>query len=117
MESRPLPERPAARRARLGGLALAGLGSTVVAGYFLIPLAGRAVVGAVEVLVAGGVWLATSIAVGVSFWDVLRTIGRAALTSLVTPAGSVALSILVLVGVMALYWLQRLLESEGESQS
>ncbi len=116
MESRPLPNRPAARRARLVGLALAGLGTTAAAGYVLIPLAGRALVAGVEAVVAGGVWLATSIAVGVSFWDVVRTIGRAALNSLVTPAGSIALSILVIVGVTALYWLQRLLESEGESR-
>ena len=43
------------------------------------------------------------------------TIGRAAVGSLVTPAGSIALSILVVIGIMALYWLQRLLESEEES--
>ena len=79
------------------------------------PLLGRALVRAVGLLVAGCVWVATSISVGVSIWDVLRIIGRAAAGELATPAASVVLALLVLVGIAALYWLQRLLESEEES--
>lgn len=117
MESRALPDRPAARRARVAGIVVFGLGTAVIAAYYLIPVAGRGVVRAVELIVAGCVWVVTSIAFGVSMWDVLRTIGRAAVGSLVTPAGSIVLAVLVVVGITALYWLQRLLESEEESSS
>ena len=108
-------DRPAARLTRFFGLALVGLGLTTVTAYYLVPLIGRGCVRGVELVVAGWVWVATSIGVGVSMWDVVATIGRAAVGSLVTPAGSIALSILVVIGIMALYWLQRLLESEEES--
>ena len=48
---------------------------------------------------------------------VYQTIGRATIGVLVTPAGSIGISILVVIGIIALYWLQRLLESEEESSS
>ena len=107
--------RSAARLTRVIGLALVVLGLTAATVYYLVPLIGRLSVRGVELVVAGCVWVATSIGVGVSMWDVVATIGRAAVGSLVTPAGSIALSILVVIGIMALYWLQRLLESEEES--
>jgi small-conductance mechanosensitive channel len=117
MESRRSLERPAARLARSIGATLGGLGLAGIASYYLLPVAERLVVRGVELVVAGCVWAATSIGVGVSMWDVLGTIGRAAVGSLVTPVGSFALAILVVVGIMALYWLQRLLDSEEESSS
>ena len=110
-------DRPAARRVRSAGLALVALASTAAAMFVLLPLLGRGVVRGIELIIAGFVWLATSIGVGVSMWDVIGTIGRATFGSLLTPIGSIALSILVVVGIMALYWLQRLLESEEESSS
>src|SRR5262245_20981854 len=117
MESRPSLDRPAARLARITGLACVGLVLAIAAAYYLPPLIRRAFVDVVELVVAGGVWVATSIGSGVSMWDVLATIGRATIGSLVTPVGSIALSILVVIGLVALYWLQRLLESEEESSS
>ena len=117
MESRPLPGRPAARRARLTGLAVGSFGVAAALAYYIAPLAGRAFIRGVELVVEGCVWVATSVAVGVSLADVLRTIARAALGSLVTLGGSIALSIVVVVGILALFGLQRLLESEEESSS
>ncbi len=117
MMSRRQLDRPAGRRARYAGLALVGLTSAAVTGYFLLPLLGRAFVRGIELSVAACVWLATSIGVGVSVWDVLVTIGRVSVGAFLTPTGSLALSILVVVGIMALYWLQRLLESEEGSSS
>ena len=114
MESRRQLDRPA-RLARFAGLALVGLSCVAAATFVVLPLLGRAVVRAIEAVVAGCVWFATSVGVGASLWDVLGTIGRATVGSLVTPTGSLALSILVVVGIVALYWLQRLLESEEES--
>ena len=117
MESRPHLDRPAGRLARLVGLVLVGLTCAAAAGFFVLPLLGRWFVRGIELTVAGCVWLATSIGVGVSVWDVLGTIGRASVGALLTPTGSLALSILVVVGITALYWLQRLLESEEGSSS
>jgi hypothetical protein len=113
---RPL-DRPAAGFARYAGLVIVGLGliAAAVLVLVLLPLLGRALVRGVGLLVAGFVWVATSISVGVSIWDVLGTIGRAAAGQLTTPAASVVLALLVLVGIAALYLLQRLLESEEES--
>jgi hypothetical protein len=115
MKSRRQLDRPAGRRARIAGVTLLGLTGLAAAGYVLLPLLGHAFVRGIELTVAGCVWLATSIGVGVSVWDVLGTIGRASVGALLTPAGSLALSILVVIGIMALYWLQRLLESEEGS--
>jgi hypothetical protein len=117
MESRPALDRPAARLARMTGLACVGLVLAIAAAYYMLPLIRRALVGVVELVVAGFVWVATSIGEGVSMWDVLATIARATIGLLVTPAGSIGISILVVIGIMALYWLQRLLESEEESSS
>jgi len=117
MKSRRQLDLPAGRRFRFAGLALVGLICLTAAGYVLLPLLGRAFVRGIELIVSACVWLATSIGVGVSVWDVLATIGRVSVGALLTPTGSLALSILVVVGIMALYWLQRLLESEEGSSS
>jgi hypothetical protein len=111
---RPL-DRPAAGFARYAGIVVVGLSLIAAAVFALLPLLGRTLVRAVELLVAGCVWVATAISVGVSIWDVLGTIGRAAAGELATAAASVVLALLVLVGIAALYCLQRLLESEEES--
>src|ERR1700722_13317173 len=113
---RPLA-RPAARLARIAGVTVAGLSLIAAAILVVLPLLGRMFVRIVELLVAGCVWMATSIGVGVSVWDVLATIGRVAAGGLTTPAASVALAVLVLVGIAALYGLQRLLESESEEET
>ena len=115
MEPRQPLGRPAARVARVAGLMVVGLSLIAAAVFVLLPLIGRAFVRAIELLVAGCVWVATSIGVGVSVWEVLGTIGRAAAGGLTTPTASLAFTVLVLVGIVALYCLQRLLESEEES--
>ena len=114
MEWRVL-DRPGARYARLAGLAVAGLSLVIAAAFLLLPLVGRAAVRSLELLVAACVWLANSIGAGVSIWDVVGTIGWAALGSVLSPKGSLVLAVLVVIGIVALYLLQRLLESEEES--
>ena len=115
MDRRRRLDGPATRLARIAGVALVGLGFAAAALFVLVPLLGRAFVRTIELMVAACVWLATSIGVGLSFWDVLATIGRAAAGGLTTSAASVILGVLVLVGIVALYLLQRLIESEEES--
>jgi len=109
-------DRPASRLARVAGLVVVGFGLAAAAVFVLLPLLGRSFVRVIGLLVTGCVWLATSIGVGVSMWDVLGTVARAAATGLTTPAASAGLAVLVLVGVVALYWLQRLLESEESEE-
>ena len=114
MDWRGTPARRAARWARIGGLAL--LGTVVAAGsaILLIPLAARAFVRGIVLLAAGCVWLATSLGTGVSVWTILATIWQGTAGAVATPAASAALWSLVVVGALALYWLQRLLGSEEE---
>jgi hypothetical protein len=95
---------------------LALLGAVVAAGIVtvVIPFAARAFVRGIVLLAAGCVWLATSLGSGVSIWTMLATIWQGAAGALATPAASAALWSLVVVGALALYWLQRLLGSEEE---
>jgi hypothetical protein len=94
---------------------LALLGAIVAAGiWFLMPLAAGALVRGIVLLAAGCVWLATSLSSGVSVWARLATIWQGTAGALATPAASAALWSLVVVGALALYWLQRLLGSEKE---
>ena len=114
MDWRGTPDRPVARWARFGGLAL--LGAVVAAGIaiLMIPLAARVFVRGIVLLAAGCVWLATSFSMGVSVWTMLATIWRNVVNALATPAASAVLWSLVVLGALALYWLQRLLGPERE---
>ncbi len=114
---RPPRRRRASRLARLLAFLSIGLGLSGTTAYYVLPLAGRLFVRGIELFAEGCVWVATSIGTGVSIWSVVGTIVRASVASLATPAGSLALTILVVIGVAALYWLQRLLEAEEESSS
>jgi hypothetical protein len=102
---------PTARLARLGGLLVVGASIVATTAFLLAPLAARGFVRAIEALVAGCIWLATSISSGMSVWTMTTTAWRAAASSLAAPAASALLWGLVLVGLLALYWLQRLFGS------
>jgi uncharacterized membrane protein len=105
------PERHRARDIGAGVLAIAvALGG----GALLLPLLVRAFVRALELVMTGCVWMATSISVGVSAWTVAASVGRAVAAVFVTREGSAALGILVLIAVGAFYALQRLLGSHEE---
>ena len=105
----------AVKLARAAGLALLGVGLVSAGWFVLLPLLVRGFVRGIELLVLACVRLATSIAAGVSIWSVLRTVAAAAAAAIVTPIASIVLAALVLVVAVASYWLQRLLESKGES--
>lgn len=93
---------------------MALLGAVVSAGIaiLMIPLAARAFVRGIVLLAAGCVWLATSLSMGVSVWTMMATIWRNVGGTLATPVASAMLWGLVVLGAVALYWLQRLLGSE-----
>ena len=115
MNWRPILDRRGSRAARLVALALLGIPLAVAAARLLPPLAGRALVGMVEALMAACVWVAMSLSVGVSVWTLLGTVGRAAGAAVLTRRASLVFGALVLVGALAAYGLQRLLGSEEES--
>jgi hypothetical protein len=95
---------------------MAALGAVVAAGslILLIPMAARAFVRGIVLLAAGCVWLATSLSTGVSIWTLVRALWESAASALATPAVSIGLWSLVVLGALAFYWLQRLLGSEEE---
>jgi hypothetical protein len=106
--------RPAARWARMGGVA--ALGAVAVAGILIlfVPLAARAFVRGIVLLAAACVWLATSLSTGVSVWTLVGTVWQTAAGAFATPTLSIAIWGLVVLGALAFYWLQRLLSSEEE---
>ena len=114
MDSRGTVGHPAARWARVGGLAVLGAAMVAAGAVVLLPLAARAFVRGLVLLASGCVWLATSLSTGVSAWTLASAVWTGAASTLATPAASAALWSLVVLGGLALYWLQRLLGSEGE---
>jgi hypothetical protein len=98
----------------MGGLAILGAVAAGGLGILLIPLAARVFVRGLVLLAAGCVWLATSLSMGVSVWTMLGTVWRTAAGAAATPTASAILWSLVVLGALALYWLQRLLGPEGE---
>ena len=115
MDQRGRSGRPSARWVRLGGLAILVTVVAAALSILLIPLGARAMVRGLVLLAAGCVWLATSLSMGVSVWTMLGTMWQTAAGALATPAASAILWSLVVLGALALYWLQRLLGPEEES--
>ena len=114
MDWRGTPDRPAARWVRFGSMALVGAVVAAGIGILMIPLAARAFVRGIVLLAAGCVWLATALSMGVSVWTVLGTIWQNMVSAMATPIASAVLWSLVVLGAVALYWLQRLLGAEEE---
>jgi hypothetical protein len=114
MDSYGSSGRPAPRWARLGGLAILGAAGASGIAILLIPLAARGFVRGLVLLAAGCVWLTTSLSMGVSVWTMLGTMWQTVAGALATPAASAMLWSLVVLGALALYWLQRLLGPEEE---
>ena len=87
----------------------------VAAAYLVLPIAAWAFVRALTSTLNGSIWLAASISSGSDAWTILGTVGRAAAGTLGTPQASGIIALLVVVGALALFGLQRLLGSEEES--
>lgn len=103
------------RTARLIWLVLVTAASVVVALFLLLPLAVRGFVLVIVLASRACVWVAGSIGAGVDTWTLLAAIGRSTGAFLVSPQVLAVGGGLVLVGAIALYGLQRLLDSEEES--
>ncbi len=88
---------------------------TVAAAYFLLPVAAWAVVRLLTATLNGSVWVAAEFSSGSDGWTITSTVMRAVGGAMVTPQVSGGLLVLVVVGGLALFGLQRLLGSEEDS--
>jgi hypothetical protein len=95
-------------------MVLLGAGAAAAIGILALPFAARVFVRGIVLLAAGCVWLATSLSMGVSVWSMVETVWRNVAATVATPTASAILWSLVVLGALALYWLQRLLGSEEE---
>lgn len=95
-------------------MALLGVGVGAGITFVLIPAGVRAFVVAIKLFAAACVWLAASLSAGASVWSLVATLGRAAASAAAAPEASAMLWVLIFVAILALYGLERLLDSEEE---
>jgi len=112
MEWRRHSRLPGVGASRIRWFALLAVVLAVVADALLLPVAVRAFVRGIELLMNACVWLALSISAGMSVWSIVRTAGGAVSGALTSRQMSVALTILVAVGALAAYGLQKMLGKE-----
>ena len=115
MDWRAALDRRGTRVARLAGFGLLAIVISVAAVSLLLPFAVRLFVRVIELTMNACVWFARSLTVGMSLWSMARVIMRHAAGLMVSAQATAALAILVLIGALAAYGLQRLLGSEEES--
>ena len=85
----------------------------LVADTLLLPLVARGFIRAVELVTNACVWLALSLSAGMSAWSILSTVGQAIAGVMTSQRASAALVLLLAVGVLAAYGLQRVLGYSG----
>ena len=100
---------------RLAGIGIIALTTIVAGGYVLLPIAAWGFVRALTMTLNGCIWLAASISAGDDVWTIVQSVGNAAAGAFVTPEVSAGIVMLVVVGALALFGLQRLLGSEEDS--
>ena len=103
------------RKARLAGIGVVAVTAILAGGYLVLPIAAWAFVRFLTMTLNGCIWLAASISSGTDAWTIVQSIGRAAAGAFVTPQVSGAIVMLVVLGGLALFGLQRLLGSEEDS--
>lgn len=104
------------RSLRWAGFAVLSAVAALGAAFVLLPLIVRGLVQVFGVLLRGSVWLATSVGRGDDAWTIAGALGRGATAALLTPGALGVLSGLLLLGALALFGLQRLLESEDQEE-
>ena len=86
-----------------------------VAVYLLLPVAVQELVELLGLLLNAAVWLASALSSGADAWTIAGTVGRAVGNAFTSTEALAVMAVLVLVGALALYGLQRLLGFEEES--
>jgi hypothetical protein len=112
------PVNPDSRRTlRWVGLAVVSVGATLGTVVVLTPVVVRGLVRAFELLLRGSIWFATAAGRGDDVWTIAGAVGRGVTTALLTPRALGVVGALLLLGALALFGLQRLLESEDQEES
>lgn len=88
--------------------------ASMASAFFLLPLAVRGFVRALDLTLNACVWLAASLSSGADVWTILGEVGRAAGAMLLETQALTVLGGLILLGAAALYGLQRLIGPRGE---
>ena len=83
--------------------------------FVLLPLAVQGFVRLLDLILNACVWLAASLSNGADAWTILGAVGGTAADLFLSTRAVTVVAGLLLVGAAALYGLQRLLGSEGES--
>jgi hypothetical protein len=86
------------------GVVVVGLGA-----IFGLPLAARASVAGLRLVLDGVLWLALAISTGADMWTIAGTAGRAVAASFVTPQAIGGTGGLLVLGTMAFLGMRRLL--------
>jgi len=92
--------------------AVGALGSA----FLLLPLVARGLVQLFGVLLRGTIWVAASVGRGDDVWTIAAALGRGATAALLTPSALGVLGGLLALGALALFGLQRVLESEDQEE-
>jgi hypothetical protein len=103
------------RTARLAGVGIVTVVMTVAAAYFLLPFAAWAVVRMLTWTLNGSVEVAAAFGSGTDVWTIVTTLAWAVGRAVTTPQVSGAIALLLVVGGVAMFGLQRLLGSEEDS--
>jgi hypothetical protein len=114
MTGRGVPDGRRARQARLFGLVLLSVGVAGAAAFLLLPLALRLFVASLVMTTNACIWFAVSLSAGADWWTIAGTVARSARDGLATSEALGTAAILVLVGAVAMWGLQRLLGPEEE---
>jgi len=101
---------PHSRLARLAGLSLVVVVVVVAAGYALLPLAVQGWISAMDLVLQGGLWVATLAGGGADPATIAVAVGRELFSALASPRALAVIGGLVLVCAGALYGLQRMLD-------
>ena len=99
----------------MAGVGIITVVVTVATAYFLLPFAAWAIVRAFTLTLNGSVEVAAAFGSGADGWTIVSAVASAAGSAVATPQISGAIALLVVVGGLALFGLQRLLGSEEDS--
>ena len=116
MDWRPARDRLRSRTVRFAAIGLIGGALSLLSIKLLVPLTARMFARGIELVMNACIWFAMSLSVGMSLWSILDVVGRHVAGVMSTRQASLALTLLMAIGGLAAYGLQRLLGSDEESR-
>jgi hypothetical protein len=99
---------------RRAAVAIAIIGAGYLSAVRLLPLLAGQFVAAINMLAQACLWMAMALSAGRNTWSVLTDVARALALTAAAPQVSTAVILAAVIGTVAMYLLQRLLESDRE---